>query len=79
MASVLIIHDDGGLRARYRKLLERDGHTVSEISTQADRDGLPHHLIFHTVLTDLDPLPDDIGLDHLPLQMETPHADHPAH
>ncbi|MEQ1843947.1 MAG: hypothetical protein ABL983_00035 [Nitrospira sp.] len=79
MASILIINDDGRLRARYRKLLERDGHTVSEISTQADRDGLPHNLTFHTVLTDLDPLPDDSGLDHLPLHTETTHADHSAH
>jgi hypothetical protein len=40
---------------------------------------LPHNLTFHTVLTDLDPLPDDSGLDHLPLHTETTHADHSAH
>lgn len=60
MAQILLIHEDGLLRERYRELLELEGHTVSEISTSEDLASLPRQMIIDRILTTLDPLPEDI-------------------
>ena len=78
MAQILIIHEDR-LRGRYRKLLEREGRTVSEISAPEDRAYLPQHMVFHTIMTDLEPLLEDNSLSPFPAHTELCHADHLDH
>ena len=79
MASILIINEDGMLRGKHRKILEKHGHTVSEISRVEDRAYLPHDLVFTSIITQLCHLPDDSGLDLFPHYQELDHANHPPH
>lgn len=77
MARILIVHEDALLRGRYRKLLERTGHEVSEITRLADRDYLPRSIIYDRIITSLAPLTDDSIHDPFPLDMEVLYASHP--
>ena len=57
MAQILIIHEDGLLRGRYRAFLEQEGHTVSEISTSEDCAFLPRQMGVDRILSTFEPLP----------------------
>lgn len=59
MARILLVHEDGHLRAVHRKLYERQGHDVSEISAVEDCDALVKHIPYDQVITRLAPLADD--------------------
>lgn len=79
MANILLVHEDGMLRGQHRKLLEQHGHRVSEISCLADQDLLPHDVIFSTIITQLEPLHDDRGLNQLPFTLELNDGTNPTH
>ena len=65
MGRILLIHEDALLRAQHRKLLERHGHTVSEIAVATDQPFLPRDLVFDQVITALPPLGETPTFDSL--------------
>lgn len=78
LSHILIAHEDALLRGRYRKLYERNGHTVSEITSVNDRDPLPHDLVIDEVITTLEPLLDHQDISPYPLYQEHLHSTHSA-
>ena len=71
MTRILLVHEDGLLRSRYRKLFERTGNLVSEASTVDVHDSL---LAYDHVVTQLFPLADDVLHDPFLIPEEVFHG-----